>query len=295
MLYLGKGRKGLAYLPFEIAAYFLSYYAVHLEILELPTAKILAYLTVRLVGVPHCFFVSTQLHGRRPTAWFARWYNMVGVLLVASIFVALVARPFLMEPYHIPSGAMQPTLRIGDHLFVSKFAYGYSRYSFPFSPRLFDGRVLGKLPQRGDVAVFRNPTDDRVDYIKRIVGLPGDRVQLIGGVLHINDEPVVRAKIRDLADEGGRVAGPAIEYSETLPGGRSYLIWERRGSEITDDTAEYLVPEGHVFVLGDNRDNSLDSRALNQVGYVPMENLVGRLGLVFWNSQDEKIPFLMKD
>ncbi len=190
---------------------------------------------------------------------------------------------------------MQPTLRTGDHLFVSKYAYGYSRYAFPFSPRLFEGRVLGARPQPGDVVVFRKPTDDRFDYIKRIVGLPGDRVQLIGGVLHIDGEPVVRAKVRELSDEGGGAPVPVVEYRETLPNGRSYLIWERGDSGTMDDTAKYRVPEGHVFVFGDNRDNSMDSRVLLDVGYVPLENLIGRLELIFWNSRDEEIPFLTAD
>ena len=258
-------------------------------------AKILAYLAIRLVGVPHCYFVSRQLDGRRPTAWFSRWYNMVGVLFLTSIFVIFVARSLLMEPYHIPSGAMQPTLRIGDHLFVSKYAYGYSRYAFPFSPRLFEGRILGALPQRGDVVVFRKPTDDRIDYVKRIVGLPGDRIQLVGGVLHIDGKPVARAKLRELSDEGGGAPVPVVEFRETLPNGRSYLIWERGDSETMDDTAEYRVPEGHVFVLGDNRDNSMDSRVLLDVGYVPLENLIGRLEVIFWNSREEEIPFLTGD
>lgn len=285
MLYLGKGRKGLAYLPFEITAFFLPYYTAHLGFLELPMAKALAYLAIRLVGVPHCYIVSKRPQGQSLTVWFARWYNLVGVFFVAPIFVAILARSLFMEPFNIPSGAMLPTLRVGDHLFVSKHAYGYTRHSFPFSPPLFEGRIFGTLPERGDVAVFRKPKDGRVDYIKRIVGLPGDRIQVIRGVLHINGEPVKRERT-----EGG--ASSFVEYVETLPNGRRHLIREHSDNEATDNTPEYLVPEGHVFAMGDNRDNTLDSRFLDDVGYVPLENLIGRLELVFWNSQDRKIAFL---
>ena len=287
MLYLGQGRKGLAYLLLEITAFFLPYYAAHLELLELPMAEILAFLAIRLVAIPHCYLVSKRLQGRSPTAWFARCYNLVGVFVVAPIFVALMARSLYMEPFNIPSGAMLPTLRVGDHLFVSKYAYGYTRYSLPFSPPLFEGRIFGTLPERGDVAVFRKPTDDRIDYIKRIVGLPGDRIQVIGGVLHINDEPVEREKL-----PGRDTDGPFTDYIETLPNGRRHLIREHGDSELADNTSAYLVPEGHVFAMGDNRDNTLDSRFLNKVGYVPIENLIGRLELVIWNSQDRKIVFL---
>ncbi len=209
--------------------------------------------------------------------------QLIGVLIVPILLLVLLVRSFLLEPFSIASGSMLPTLRIGDLLFASKYAYGYSRYSLPFDPPIFEGRIFASLPERGDVAVYRKPGDEGTDYISRIVGLPGDRIQMIRGLLHINAEPVKRERLGErLHQRSGGASVRSTEYVETLPGGRSHLIWERGDSEITDNTSEYRVPEGHVFVMGDNRDNSQDSRALYDVGYVPVENLVGRLAWIFW-------------
>ncbi|MDJ0945086.1 MAG: signal peptidase I [Kiloniellales bacterium] len=208
---------------------------------------------------------------------FAEYRETLQTIVIA-VLIALGIRTFAFEPFNIPSGSMIPTLLIGDYLFVSKFSYGYTRYSFPFSPPLFEGRLLGSLPERGDVAVFRKPGEEETDYIKRIVGLPGDRIQMIRGVLHINGEPVEREKLP--AREG---VGAYTEYVETLPNGRRHLIRERSDNEVTDNTSEYLVPEGHVFAMGDNRDNSQDSRSLFEVGYVPVENLIGRAEILFFS------------
>lgn len=208
---------------------------------------------------------------------FAEYRETLQTIVIA-VLIALGIRTFAFEPFNIPSGSMIPTLLVGDYLFVSKFSYGYTRYSFPFSPPLFEGRLFGGLPERGDVAVFRKPGEEDTDYIKRIVGLPGDRIQMIRGVLHINGEPVKREKLRE-----GNGGASFTEYAETLPNGRTHLIRERSDSEVTDNTSEYQVPEGHVFAMGDNRDNSQDSRALYDVGYVPVENLIGRAEILFFS------------
>ncbi len=203
-----------------------------------------------------------------------------------AVIIALVVRTFGYEPFNIPSGSMVPTLLIGDYLFVSKFSYGFSRHSLPFSPRLFKGRIFAREPERGDVAVFKLPSDNETDYIKRIVGLPGDRIQVISGILHINGVPVKRRRLSDYRTRnifGARMFAP--QYMETLPNDVRHNIVEEAGDVGSlDDTKVYHVPEGHYFAMGDNRDNSADSRVLSQVGFVPAENLVGEAKFLFFST-----------
>ncbi len=204
--------------------------------------------------------------------------------VVYAILIAIVVRTVAYEPFNIPSASMVPTLLIGDYLFVSKLSYGYSRHSLPFSFPPISGRVLFTEPERGDIAVFKLPSDPSVDYIKRIIGLPGDRIQMIRGVLHINGQPVPRERIEDAVwhDNGGNVHR-SPRYIETLPGGRAHVILEdRRDTGPLDDTREFTVPDGHYFMMGDNRDNSADSRA--NVGFVPRDNLVGRADVIFFST-----------
>lgn len=204
--------------------------------------------------------------------------------VIYAVLIAIVIRTVAYEPFNIPSASMVPTLLIGDYLFVSKFSYGYSRYSLPFGQPPFSGRVFETPPERGDVAVFKLPADPSTDYIKRIIGLPGDRIQMIGGVLHINGEAVQRERIQDAVwhDRGNNVHR-SPRYIETLPNGRSHPILEdRRDTGPLDNTREFTVPEGHYFMMGDNRDNSADSRA--DVGFVPADNLVGRADLLFFST-----------
>lgn len=204
--------------------------------------------------------------------------------VVYAVLFALVVRTFLFEPFNIPSGSMIPTLLVGDYLFVSKYSYGYSRHSLPFSPPLFKGRIFESEPERGDVAVFKLPLDNDTDYIKRIVGLPGDRIQVVSGVLHVNGKPVKRRRIGDYpGDSSGQRA--SVQYVETLPGGKVHNIIETRGDVgQLDNTPVYKVPKGHYFAMGDNRDSSLDSRVLDHVGFVPAENLVGRAEFLFFST-----------
>lgn len=202
-------------------------------------------------------------------------------VVVQALLLALVIRTFLFQPFSIPSGSMMPTLLVGDYLFVTKWSYGFSRYSFPLSPDLFEGRVLASDPELGDVVVFRKPNEPEVDYIKRLVGMPGDRVQMQDGVLFINGEAVPKEQVDDFVGSDG---APISQFRETLPNGVSYLTLDITPNSAGDNTREFVVPAGHYFMMGDNRDNSADSRF--DVGYVPFENFVGKAQVIFFSIDD---------
>jgi|SRR5262245_2716058 len=211
-------------------------------------------------------------------------------LAIAVLLSPILIRTFLFQPFNIPAGSGKPTLLVGDYIFVSKFSYGYNRYSFPFSPplALTSGRIFASEPERGDVVVFRSPKDPSIDFVKRLIGLPGDRIQMINGLLHINGTPVKRERIEDYVEteENGRQVR-VRQWRETLPNGVSHPTLDLIDNGFYDNTKEYRVPAGHYFMMGDNRDNSSDSRVENSIGYVPAENLIGRVQIIFW-SVDEK-------
>jgi signal peptidase I len=210
-------------------------------------------------------------------------------VIVQALLLALVIRTVLFQPFSIPSGSMMPTLLVGDYLFVSKYSYGYSRYSIPFSPPLFEGRVWAGEPERGDVAVFRYPPNPDLDYIKRVVGLPGDTVQMRDGVLFINGEAVQREQVGTYA-AGSRYGGAQEVplYRETLPNGVSYNTLDLTPNSPGDNTREFQVPAGHYFMMGDNRDNSADSRF--EVGFVPFDHLIGRANIIFFSMDEGTSP-----
>jgi signal peptidase I len=210
------------------------------------------------------------------------WLESIKTILYAAL-IAIGIRTVAFEPFNIPSGSMIPTLLVGDYLFVSKYSYGYSRHSIPFSPNLFQGRIWASMPERGDVAVFKLPRDTRQDYIKRIVGLPGDRIQVIRGVLHVNGEALRREALGDFVAEGDGPRMTVRLFREFMPSGNTHLIVEQSDDGPLDNTPEFLVPPGHVFAMGDNRDNSLDSRVPGAVGVIPLDNLVGRAEFIFFS------------
>jgi signal peptidase I len=203
-----------------------------------------------------------------------------------AVVLALGIRTVAYEPFNIPSGSMKPTLLIGDYLFVSKFSYGYSTYSLPFGLDIFDGRIFKTDPERGDVAVFKLPKDPSVDYIKRIIGLPGDTIQVTNGILHINGEPLKREKVGEFVTRTQHGSVQRLtKYVETLPNGLEHMIAEENDNwDWQDNTQVYTVPPGHYFAMGDNRDHSQDSRFSTEVGFIPEKNLVGRAEFLFYSK-----------
>lgn len=228
--------------------------------------------------------------------------------ILFALLIAMTFRTLFYAPFHIPSGSMMPTLLIGDHMFVNQLAYGYSRHSIPFSPPIFEGRIFARKVERGDVVVFKTPKDNTTDFVKRVIGLPGDRIRMLDGVLYLNDTPVKRERVQNFefeetpytqcrrfaeyrtlrADQTARCSLP--QYRETLPGGATYVTLDLAQAHENDTTREFIVPAGHYFMMGDNRDNSLDSRfsvTRGGVGFVPAENLIGRAEIIFFSTNGE--------
>lgn len=232
---------------------------------------------------------ETASETQAPEAVFRKSAEKEWVELFSTAFwaiaVALVIRTFLFEPFNIPSGSMKPNLLVGDYLFVSKYSYGYSRHSLPFGLPVISGRVAAHEPKQGDVAVFKLPSNPRTDYIKRVVGLPGDRIQMTRGRLYINGNLVPRESMGIIVDRDGDGTDVQMNvYEETLPNGLKHVIYEEGDGGPLDNTREYVVPQGHYFMMGDNRDNSQDSRVEDLVGFVPFDHFVGRAERLFFST-----------
>ncbi|MBU2167200.1 MAG: signal peptidase I [Alphaproteobacteria bacterium] len=218
------------------------------------------------------------------------WVEIIKTVAIA-LFIAILLRIFLFQPFTIPSASMEPNLYEGDYIVVSKWTYGYSKHAIPYSPPLFEGRIMGNAPERGDIAVFKLPSDNKTDYIKRVIGVPGDRVQMINNVLHLNGEPVENvvvtgAQVAEMFD--GQNGQTVTTLRETLPGGRSYQIQDFGPNYSLDNTPVFEVPEGYYFMMGDNRDNSIDSREQSAmgVGLVPAENLIGKAEMILFSWEE---------
>ena len=211
-----------------------------------------------------------------------------------AIFIALLIRSFVAEPFNIPSGSMKPNLLVGDFIFVSKWSYGYSKHSLPFSLdiipdslSMFPEKIFSKMPKRGDVVVFKTPQDDSTDYIKRLIGLPGDRIQIIKGEIRINNQLILRKKNEDFVDVDKRGDKKRIRKYIEYFFDKEVEVLDLMDNGIVDNTNTYIVPEGFFFVMGDNRDNSQDSR-FSVVGFVPLKNLVGKAQFVFFSLENSR-------
>ncbi len=213
--------------------------------------------------------------------------------LLFALIIAVLIRSLLFQPFYIPSSSMEPNLLVGDRLFVSKYTYGYSKHSFPFSPNIFNGRILYDEPSRGDVIVFKTPADNRTDYIKRLIGLPGDTLQFIDGDIYLNENQILKTKIKNkIKINCGNYFLNTTTYQEKLPNGIQYkAVYDKNNSFQNSD--KFLVPKDHYFFLGDNRDCSKDSRFLGSVGYVHKDNLVGKARIIFFSS-DRKVGSVFK-
>ena len=210
-------------------------------------------------------------------------------IIISAGFIALFIRTFFFQPFTIPSGSMIPTLLIGDFIFVSQYKYGYSKHSLPFSLPLIKGRILEKKPERGDVGVFKTPYDNRPDYVKTLIGLPGDKIQVKKGILYINGNIIQRDKVQNSTMTVHNNYLNEFDYIEVLPNGRKHIIRELKGDDgSSDNTIIYTVPENNFFLMGDNRDNSIDSRVLNYVGFVPFENIIGKAEIIFFSIDRNK-------
>ncbi len=205
-----------------------------------------------------------------------------------ALVIALIIRSLFFQPFYIPSSSMEPNLLIGDRLFVSKYTYGYSRHSFPFSPKIFNGRIFSNLPERGDIIVFKTPADNRTDYIKRLIGLPGDEIQIINGKIFINKVPIERTDpYKSKKINCSNLTNESKIFTETLSNGVSYIAaYSMSGTMKSSDV--YKVPKKHYFFMGDNRDCSKDSRYLTSVGYVNFDNIVGKARIIFFSTNKKE-------
>ena len=206
-----------------------------------------------------------------------------------ALIIALIIRSLFFQPFYIPSSSMEPTLLVGDRLFVSKYTYGYSKHSFPFSPNFSNNRYFYNQPKRGDVVVFKTPTDNRTDFIKRLIGLPGDEIQFINGDLYLNNNQILKTKkiIKNLKIYCNNRQVESVAYEEKLPSGLKYTaVYNKYGSYQNSD--KFVVPSDHFFFLGDNRDCSKDSRYLSSVGYVKKLNLVGKARIIFFSTEKKE-------
>ena len=214
--------------------------------------------------------------------------------ITIAIFIALLIRSFLFEPFNIPSGSMKPNLLVGDFIFVSKYTYGFSKHSLPFSIPLIPSKIFSKTPKRGDVVVFKTPENNRTDYIKRVIGLPGDNIQIKNGIIFINDTIINRQRLSDFIDNDKKVNIKRVRRYKEYFSKKEIEVLDLIDNGLADNTQKFKVPNNHFFVMGDNRDNSQDSRFINSVGFIPFENLVGKAQFIFFSLENSRFLEIWK-
>ena len=218
--------------------------------------------------------------------------NLKSILI--AIFIALLIRSFIFEPFNIPSGSMKPNLLVGDFIFVSKYSYGFSKHSLPFSIPLIPGKIFANTPERGDVVVFKTPENNRTDYIKRVIGLPGDKIEIKNGIIFINGSEILRKKLNDFIDTDNKTSNKRVRMYNEYFFNKEINILDITDNGIADNTQLFNVPENHFFVMGDNRDNSQDSRFISTVGFIPYENLVGKAQFIFFSLENARFLQIWK-
>ena len=211
-----------------------------------------------------------------------------------AIFIALLIRSFIFEPFNIPSGSMKPNLLVGDFIFVSKYSYGFSKHSLPFSIPIIPGKIFSNTPERGDVVVFKTPENNRTDYIKRVIGLPGDKIEIKNGIIFINGSEILRKKLNDFIDTDNNTSNKRVRMYNEYFFNKEINILDITDNGIADNTQLFNVPENHFFVMGDNRDNSQDSRFISTVGFIPYENLVGKAQFIFFSLENARFLQIWK-
>jgi signal peptidase I len=278
MAYLGRGWLAISYFVGGLIFITSQMWLLGLAGMGANYSGVLIAIIWRVIGAAHGFLAARNAH-IGPYPWYSHWYSLLLIFLVLSSALAFVVRGFLFQPFTIPASSMSPTVQLGDYLFASKYAYGYSRYSLPMGLGPSE-RIFGRAPDRGDVVVFHDPRND-TDYIKRVIGRSGDRVQLKAGIVYLNGHPLARRPEGEF-NMGGY---SARLFRESVYPDKSYLVAEALENSRGDNTAEFLVPPGHYFVLGDNRDNSLDSRF--DMGFIPEENIFAKALWIFFNANQK--------
>ena len=221
------------------------------------------------------------------------FFSNIKSILIA-IFIALLIRSFIFEPFNIPSGSMKPNLLVGDFIFVSKYSYGFSKHSLPFSIPLIPEKIFSNTPERGDVVVFKTPENNRTDYIKRIIGLPGDKIEIKNGIIFLNESEILRKKLNDFIDTDNNTSNKRVRMYKEYFFNKEINVLDITDNGIADNTQLFNVPENHFFVMGDNRDNSQDSRFISTVGFIPYENLVGKAQFIFFSLENARFLQIWK-
>ena len=214
--------------------------------------------------------------------------------IILAIFIALLIRSFIFEPFNIPSGSMKPNLLVGDFIFVSKWSYGYSKHSLPFSIPLIPSKIFSNIPERGDIVIFKTPENNRTDYVKRVIGLPGDTIELNNGIIFLNGNEIYRKKLDDFIDTDKNASSKRVRKYKEYFLNKEFEVLDLTDNGIVDNTRLLKVPDGHFFVMGDNRDNSQDSRFTASIGFIPFENLVGKAQIIFFSLENSRFLEIWK-